>query len=68
MAMTVRIPEEMDAQLAALAKRRHTSKHALLLEAADRLLREAVTTEEAVTIARSVADRYSELLKKLEDA
>lgn len=68
MAMTVRLPENIDAQLTALAERRHTSKHALLIEAADRFLREEVTTEQAVAIARGVADRYSELLKKLEDA
>lgn len=68
MAMTVRLPEELDAQLNALAERRHTSKHALLIEAADRFLREEITTEQAVTIARDVADRYSELMKKLEDA
>lgn len=67
MAMTVRLPEELDARLNALAERRHTSKHALLIEAADRFLREEVTTEQAVTIARDVADRYSELMKKLED-
>lgn len=68
MAMTVRLPEELDAQLGELASRRHTSKHALLIEAADRFLREEVTTEQAVTIARGVADRYADLLKRLEDA
>ncbi len=68
MAMTVRLPEELDVQLSELASRRHTSKHALLIEAADRFLREEVTTEQAVTIARGVADRYADLLKKLEDA
>ena len=68
MAMTVRLPEELDAQLGELASRLHTSKHALLIEAADRFLREEVTTEQAVSIARGVADRYADLLKKLEDA
>lgn len=68
MAMTVRLPEDLDAQLGALAERRHTSKHALLIEAADRFIREEVTTEEAVSIALNVADRYSGLLKRLEDA
>lgn len=68
MAMTVRLPDELDAQLGELAARRHTSKHALLIEATDRFLREEVTTEQAVSIARGVADRYSELLEKLEDA
>jgi predicted transcriptional regulator len=66
--MTVRIPPELDAQLSALAERRHTSKHALLIEAADRFVREEVTTEEAVSIALGIADRYSELMTKLEDA
>jgi len=66
--MNVRLPEEMDTQLGELAARRHTSKHALLIQATDRFLREEVTTEQAVTIALGVADRYSELLKKLEDA
>ncbi|MEV4737063.1 MULTISPECIES: ribbon-helix-helix protein, CopG family [unclassified Microbacterium] len=68
MAMNLRLPAELDAQLSALADRRHTSKHALLIEAADRFVREEVTTEQAVGIARGVADRYSELLKRLEDA
>ena len=68
MAMNLRLPAELDAQLNALAERRHTSKHALLIEAADRFLRDEVTTEQAVRIARGVADRYSDLLKRLEDA
>ncbi|WP_314650501.1 ribbon-helix-helix protein, CopG family [uncultured Microbacterium sp.] len=68
MAMTVRLPENIDDQLGALAARRHTSKHALLIEAADRFLREEITTDEAVSTARGVADRYADLLKKLEDA
>lgn len=68
MAMTVRLPEEMDRQLGALAAQRHVSKHALLVQATDRFLREEVTTDQAVNIALDVADRYSELLKKLEDA
>ena len=68
MAMTVRLPAELDARLTELAARRHTSKHSLLIEAADRFLREEITTEQAVAIAAEVADRYSELLKKLEDA
>jgi predicted transcriptional regulator len=68
MAMTLRLPEDMDDKFGALAARRHTSKHALLLEAADRFLREEITAEEAVNTALGVADRYADLLKKLEDA
>lgn len=68
MAMTLRLPDDLDTKIEELAARRHTSKHALLIEAADRFVREEVTTEEAVTIALGIADRYSELMKKLEDA
>src|SRR5690606_9181653 len=35
MAMNVRLPEELDQRLGELAARRHTSKHALLIQAAD---------------------------------
>lgn len=68
MAMTVRLPEELDARLEAIARARRTSKHALLIEAADRFLSEEAKTEVAVSIAVDVADRYSDLLRKLEDA
>ncbi len=68
MAMTVRLPEELDARLGALAERRHISKHALLIEATDRFLREELTTERTVAVALDVADRYAALLTRLEDA
>ena len=68
MAMTVRLPEELDAQLEAVARARHTSKHALLIEAASRFLTQEAKTDLAVNIAMEVAEEYSELLTKLEDA
>lgn len=68
MAMTVRLPEELDAKLEKLAKARHTSKHAVLLEAAERFVNSEDKTEQAVTIASDVASRYSDLLRLLEDA
>lgn len=68
MAMTVRLPEELDAQLEAMARARHTSKHALIIEAASRFLAQEAKTELAVNIAMEVAEEYSELLTKLEDA
>ena len=68
MAMTVRLPEELDARLGELAARRHVSKHALLVEAADRFLREELMTQRTVAVAMDVADRYAELLTRLEDA
>lgn len=66
--MTVRLPEDLDTRLEAVARARHTSKHALLLEATDRFLAEEAKTDFAVTIAAGVAERYSDLLRKLEDA
>lgn len=68
MAMTVRLPQELDEQLEAVARARHTSKHALLIEAADRFLSEEAKTERAVSIAAGAVQRYSALLRKLEDA
>ncbi|GAA1922051.1 hypothetical protein GCM10009775_13120 [Microbacterium aoyamense] len=68
MAMTVRLPEELDAALDALAERRHTSKHALILEATELLLSSDSKTERATSIAQSVRARYGELLTRLEDA
>lgn len=68
MAMTVRIPAELDARLDAIARARHTSKHAILIEAAERFTSSEEKTERAVSTARGVADRYGELLRRLEDA
>lgn len=68
MAMTVRLPAELDAELALLAEQRHTSKHALLIEAAARFVGSESQTDRAVEIAQGVAARYADLLKRLEDA
>lgn len=68
MAMTVRLPEELDAKLEQVARARHTSKHALLIAAVDRFVTQEAKTELAVDVAEGVADRYADLLKMLEDA
>lgn len=68
MAMTVRLPEELDEALGALAKARHTSKHALLIEAAERFASEEQRTADTVAIAHDVAHRYASLLERLADA
>ncbi len=68
MAMTARLPSELDTRLEALARARHTSKHALLVEAVDRFVSAESKTERAVETAQGVADRYSTLLRRLEDA
>jgi predicted transcriptional regulator len=66
--MTVRIPEELDAQLEKLAAARHTSKHALLLEGAAQLVDADSRVRRATDTATSVRQRYADLLSRLEDA
>lgn len=68
MAMTVRLPEELDAQLEAIARARHTSKHAVIIEAATRFVNSETKTDRVLSIAESVAERYADTLKRLEDA
>ncbi|KQQ67194.1 MULTISPECIES: ribbon-helix-helix protein, CopG family [unclassified Microbacterium] len=68
MAMTVRLPEELDAQLDEIARSRHTSKHAILIEAATRFANTETKTERVLSIADEVAERYADTLTRLEDA
>lgn len=68
MAMTVRLPADLDSALGALAAARHTSKHALLIEAADRFVNEEQRTADTVATAHDVAQRYASLLQRLADA
>lgn len=68
MAMTVRLPADLDARLEQLAAARHTSKHALLLEAADRLVRQGDRRAEIAAAIDFVATHDAELLIRLEDA
>lgn len=68
MAMTVRLPAELDAQLEALAVRRHTSKHSLILEATAQLVSADSAVEHATRVAMGVRERYADLLTRLEDA
>lgn len=68
MAMTVRLPEELDAQLEEIARARHTSKHAILIEAATRFANSETKTDRVLSIADEVAERYADTLRRLEDA
>lgn len=68
MAMTLRLPEELDAKLELLAAARHTSKHALIVEATAQLVSEEDRTVRATDLANGVRSRYAELLRRLEDA
>ena len=68
MAMTVRLPQQIDSALEAIARQRHTSKHALLVEAADRFARQESKTERVLASVDETNGDYAELLKRLEDA
>lgn len=68
MAMTVRLPDELDAQLEELARARHTSKHAVLIEAAERLVREEVKTAAALAAVDEITGDYAEAIRRLADA
>lgn len=68
MAMNVRLPEELDARLEAIARERHTSKHAVLIEAATRFADTESKTDRVLAIADEISTRYAETIKRLEDA
>lgn len=68
MAMTLRLPEELDARLEQLAAARHTSKHALIVEAISSFVDTEGKTARVADIAGGVRSRYAELLQRLEDA
>ena len=68
MAMTVRLPPELDSALESLARLRHTSKHALLIEAADRFARQESKTARVLTSVDEISAEYADLLTRLEDA
>ena len=66
--MTVRLPEELDSALEAIARARHTSKHALLVEAAGDAVARYSRREEIKSGLDFVLNHDADLLKRLEDA
>jgi predicted transcriptional regulator len=68
MAMTARLPEELDTQLEAIARARHTSKHALLIEAVDGFVRAQSKTDLVLAAIDDISIEYAGALKRLEDA
>lgn len=68
MAMTLRLPEELDAQLEAISAVEHTSKHALLLQAAEALVAGRGRRSELLGAIDFVRTHDAELLQRLEDA
>ncbi|ALJ18720.1 ribbon-helix-helix protein, CopG family [Microbacterium sp. No. 7] len=68
MAMTLRLPEELDRRIEAIARARGTSKHALLIEAADRFARTESKTERVLAAVDEITEQYAETIRRLEDA
>lgn len=68
MAMNVRIPRELDQHLDELAAREHISKHALLLQGAELVVRSRARREEIGRGIDFVLDHDGELLRRLADA
>ena len=68
MALTLRIPEELDRQLEALAAERHISKHALLLQGAGLIVERYSRRREIDAGLDFVLGHDADLLKRLEDS
>ena len=68
MAMNVRLPEDLDARLEAIARARHTSKHAVLIEAAERFVSSESKTSRVLELVDEIGERYADTIKRIEDA
>lgn len=68
MAMTLRLPNDLDQQLEVIARERSMSKHAVLVEAAMRLVATETKTSQVVRLADDVMSQYAETITRLEDA
>ena len=68
MAMTVRFSTELDEQLQKIADARHTSKHALVLQAVEVLVKTETKTDRVMASVERTLIRDAELLARLEDA
>lgn len=68
MAMTVRLPAELDAKLEEVARARHSSKHAVLIEAAERFVNTESKTDRVLQIIDEISEQYADAIQRLEDA
>lgn len=68
MAMTVRFSPELDKQLQEIADARHTSKHAIVLQAVESLVRAETVESRVMASVDRTLKRDAELLVRLEDA
>jgi len=68
MAMTLRIPEELDRQLEEIAAAEHISKHALILQAAQSVVERRERSTQIMGAIDFVRTHDAVLLERLADA
>ncbi|MBX3093992.1 MAG: ribbon-helix-helix protein, CopG family [Cryobacterium sp.] len=68
MAMTVRFSPDVDARLQQIADARHTSKHAIVLQAVEDFMETATKTDRVMQSVERTLVRDAELLARLEDS
>lgn len=68
MAMTVRLSPELDEQLQKVADARHTSKHALVLQAVEDLVLNDDKARRVLGSLDETSRDYAEMIKRLEDS
>ncbi len=66
--MTLRLPEELDRRLDELAAQRHTSKHSLVLQAVEELVRAQDAQEKIDRAVDYTFERYGDVVDRLADA
>lgn len=68
MALTLRIPAELDAKLEAVAAAQHSSKSAVVLRAVEEHVARELKTQAVIDILDETSRDYAELIERLEDA
>lgn len=68
MAMTLRLPAELDAALEQAAQEQRVSKQSYVISAVERALRQEDKTARVLASLDETSERYAGLIKRLEDA
>lgn len=68
MAMNLRIPPALDAQLDRLVAAQHSSKNAVVLQAIEEHLRRELKVQQVIESLDETSRDYAELMTRLEDA
>lgn len=68
MAMTLRLPEEIDRKLEQLAASKHMSKQSLVIQATENLIREDEAQRKVDRAVDYTFERYGKVVERLADA